>query len=162
MASGVVCIKRPAAQWCPGRLSMQSFLSLDAFTWASLLLLSQALRAPLQMRRDGERWKPWERWAVGHRLQKLHGNFKGFLFLTPRLAMEYSAMSSRVVFKGGFVKEKKTTKTPQYRLLPRKRRWKTRPVVFAREMTLEMMRAWRTGAKHSTVITVRPWGVPLN
>lgn len=78
-----VCIKRLAAQWCPGRPSVQSFLSLDAFTWASLQLLSQALRAPLQMRRDGERWKPWERWAVGHRLQKLHGNFKGFLFLTP-------------------------------------------------------------------------------
>lgn len=31
-----------------------------------------------------ERWKPWEHRAVGHRLQKLHGNFKGFLFLMLR------------------------------------------------------------------------------
>lgn len=71
------------------------------FPQSSLQLRSKDPRAAQQMRRDGERWKPWERQAVGRRLQKLHGNFKGFFILDAALTIseEYPALSLRTILK---------------------------------------------------------------
>lgn len=42
---------------------------------------------------------------MGHGLQKLHGNFKGFLFLTAELAIsiKYPVLNLRAILKGRFV-----------------------------------------------------------
>lgn len=81
----LVCIKHLVAhtvQYCPGcpySPALGGCFSLEFITAAQ-----RGPESSSANEERWERWKPWEHRAVGHRLQKLHGNFKGFLFLMLR------------------------------------------------------------------------------
>lgn len=84
------------------------FLSPGVSPWRSLQPLSEALRAPPQMRRDGEQMKTQGALSSGTQASKASWQFQRVFILDAAFAasVEFSALSWRAIQKAGSGVEK--------------------------------------------------------